>query len=74
MLQQYFYEIFKSFDLQSVGVANAAWQSEWFDADLRYKKKLLMVIMRGHRPQYLRAYKFSVASMDSFSHVSNSMH
>lgn len=54
-----------------MGIGNGAYYSDWIHANDGYKKSLVTIIQRGQKPQCLTAYKFSVASMVTFSSVSS---
>ncbi|XP_037045000.1 odorant receptor 85c-like [Bradysia coprophila] len=59
------------FIVSSTGIADAVYNSYWFDGPIKYKKSLVLIIQRSfQRPQKLTAYKFSVANMKNFSNVS----
>lgn len=73
VLVEYPYKNFFSyifFSLKSFGISDAIYEEEWFNAELRYKKSLILMITRSQKPSQLTAYKFSVVSMQSFMRVS----
>ncbi|KAM7359177.1 putative odorant receptor 92a [Cochliomyia hominivorax] len=42
---------------------------EWYNADVRYQRILIMAIARSQRPAHLTAFKFFTISMESFSNL-----
>uniref|UniRef100_A0A1A9WPE0 Odorant receptor n=1 Tax=Glossina brevipalpis TaxID=37001 RepID=A0A1A9WPE0_9MUSC len=42
---------------------------EWYLADNRYQRMVILVIARSQRPAHLTAYKFFIISMESFSNL-----
>lgn len=57
------------FIIQSSRVADAAYDNEWYHADLKYKKSIRLIMSRAQTPQFISAYKFSVSSLPTFSGV-----
>lgn len=54
---------------QALEIANAAYNSNWFDASLSIKRLIMFIIMRSQKPIYLTAGKFTPASIESFEMV-----
>ncbi|KAL9892184.1 odorant receptor 85b-like [Glossina fuscipes fuscipes] len=42
---------------------------EWYLADNRYQRMLILAIARSQRPAHLTAYKFFMISMESFANL-----
>lgn len=42
---------------------------EWYFADNRYQRMVILAIARSQRPAHLTAYKFFMISMESFANV-----
>lgn len=59
------------FEFQSTNISNGVYNSEWYTGAAIYQKHLILIIMRSHRAQTLKAYKFADASRKTFSGVSN---
>ncbi|CAH0686457.1 unnamed protein product [Spodoptera exigua] len=53
-------------------VADAAYQSYWFESDVKVKKLILFIIIRAQRPSYLSALGFSQLTLKSFSKIMSS--
>lgn len=69
MHKKTFFSIYFFFLPKSFGISDAIYEEEWFNAELRYKKSLILMITRSQKPSQLTAYKFSVVSMQSFMRV-----
>ncbi|XP_026741744.1 odorant receptor 85c-like [Trichoplusia ni] len=53
-------------------VADAAYQSYWYESDVKVKKLILFIIIRAQRPSYLSALGFSELTLRSFSKIMSS--
>lgn len=61
--------LFKTIFLQSTGVSDSIYEQDWFNAEIRYKKLLILMIARAQKPAMITAYKFSSVSNSSFMTV-----
>lgn len=52
-------------------VADAVYASNWYDADVRIQKLLIIVIRRANVPQILTGMDFFTASFPTLSKVSS---
>lgn len=68
-LHEFKFTYFFFLSSKSFGISDAIYEEEWFNAELRYKKSLILMITRSQKPSQLTAYKFSVVSMHSFMRV-----
>lgn len=48
-------------------MADAAWESEWIEGTNQYRMALILLMVRGQRPQFMKAYKFLDTSMQMFT-------
>ena len=56
----------------SFGIGDGIYESEWLDLDdSSYKRNIVLIILRAHRPKQLSAMGFAVVSVGSFTTVSN---
>ncbi|KAI5651300.1 7tm odorant receptor domain-containing protein [Phthorimaea operculella] len=70
LLQIYVLSVFgENIIRESQRVGHAAFLSEWYNMPQKYKKMLLIIIVRSQKPQRLTAYKFSTISYGSFTKV-----
>ncbi|CAD0197601.1 unnamed protein product [Chrysodeixis includens] len=53
-------------------VADAAYQSYWYESDVKVKKLILFIMIRAQRPCYLSALGFSDLTLRSFSKIMSS--
>nr|QNS36199.1 olfactory receptor 4a [Mythimna separata] len=53
-------------------IADAAYQSYWYESNLKVKKLILTIIIRAQRPSYLSALGFSELTLGSFSKIISS--
>nr|QPX50352.1 odorant receptor [Helicoverpa armigera] len=53
-------------------VADAAYESYWYESDHKVKKLTLSIIIRAQRPSYLSALGFSQLTLKSFSKIMSS--
>lgn len=54
----------------SVGVADGIYDMEWMELDDNdFKKKIILIIIRAHRPKKITAMKFADVSLESFTSV-----
>lgn len=56
--------------LESVKIANVAYECNWISSDKNAKSSLMLMIQRAQRPSYLTAAKFTKVSLESFVVVS----
>lgn len=54
---------------QSLGISSGVYESNWFTADLKFKKSILLIMMRSQKSQHLTAFKFSKVSLNSLNTV-----
>lgn len=57
----------------SAGVANAAYESIWFDEGTAYKKCLIQIITKSQKFQKITVYKFLPMSFATFATVSQKL-
>lgn len=55
--------------LKSVAIGESAYESEWIDKSIAYKKGLVSMIQRSHRIISLSAFKFGELSKELFTEV-----
>lgn len=55
---------------QSVAIAYAIYESDWFEGDVRYKKLMIMVMKRAELPMVLTGLDFFVTSYENQRKVS----
>lgn len=55
---------------QSEGVASAVYEMDWYAADPRFKKMLLIIAVRAQQPVFLKATVFLDISMATMTMVS----
>uniref|UniRef100_A0AAU6NDF5 Odorant receptor n=1 Tax=Mythimna loreyi TaxID=667449 RepID=A0AAU6NDF5_9NEOP len=53
-------------------IADAAYQSYWYESNEKVKKLILIIIIRAQRPSYLTALGFSELTLRSFSKIISS--
>lgn len=56
--------------IQSEGVASAVYEMDWYAADPRFKKMLLIIAVRAQQPVFLKATVFLDISMATMTMVS----
>lgn len=61
---------FKALFSSSTGIGEAAYNSEWFQADDEIKKVLKFILHRSQRPKYVTAHNLGVVSLNSYASVS----
>nr|AOE48071.1 putative odorant receptor OR5 [Scaeva pyrastri] len=57
------------FTQTSAKLHSAAFYHNWYDASPKYRKTILIIIMRAAKPSELQAYKFSKVSMETFMDI-----
>lgn len=50
----------------SESVAFAAYSSPWYEANLKYQKLVLIIMIRSQQMQQLTAYKFANVNMETY--------
>ncbi|XP_038209518.1 odorant receptor 4-like [Zerene cesonia] len=53
----------------SAGVADAVYESGWYNSDIRCRQALLTLIQRSQKPLYFTAMKFSSITMKTYSSI-----
>ncbi|XP_047539671.1 odorant receptor 85b-like [Vanessa atalanta] len=53
----------------SSGVADAVYNSGWYNSDIRCQRALLVMIQRSQKPLYFTALKFSSITMSTYSSI-----
>ncbi|XP_049872162.1 putative odorant receptor 92a [Pectinophora gossypiella] len=54
---------------ESSRVGEAAFKCEWYNMEEKYKKMILTILIRSHKPKQLTAYNFSVICHRSFTKI-----
>lgn len=54
---------------QSLDVAEAVYSQKWYKGNLKYKKLVILMILRSNTPCYLIAKGFSLVSFECFYKV-----
>jgi hypothetical protein len=57
-------------DLQSTSIADAAYDSKWYQADVRTRKDLILMILRSQKPLFVATGPFNVMCLALFVSVS----
>lgn len=64
-------QVLYKFIYQAEGIRTSLYKSGWVDADLKFKKDILITMMRMQRPIFLTIGKFSPLTLATFVFVSN---
>ncbi|XP_023309856.1 putative odorant receptor 92a [Anoplophora glabripennis] len=54
---------------ESITIADAAYQSEWYNGPEHFKKMICLIIVRSQRPLLLRVASIGVVSLETFVSV-----
>ncbi|XP_045761166.1 odorant receptor 4-like isoform X2 [Maniola jurtina] len=53
----------------SSGIADAVYESGWYNSNIRCQRTLMIVLQRSQKPLYFTAYKFSSITMSTYSSI-----
>ncbi|XP_023934502.2 odorant receptor 4-like [Bicyclus anynana] len=53
----------------SSGVANAVYESGWYNSNIRCQRALMILMQRSQKPLYFTAYKFRSITMSTYSSI-----
>jgi hypothetical protein len=62
------------FSSASTRVANEAYNCPWYEENLKFRKIILMTILRAQKPQILTGWKFLDIGMEVFYWVRPQIH